>query len=115
MIEVFTHLIWSSGESCFGLCLGRLIGLYYDESGQPTEAMREFERGLAEGRKARQADQDDMKKFPPCNFESKQGEYRRIWCSTMRYVFSNLNNFALIQHDSMILCMCPLRGNPIIF
>lgn len=63
--------------------IGKLIGHYYDEQGQPTEALKDYRKRLGEAKKAKLSEEDDRKKFPPCNFEMKQGWGRRIWCSTL--------------------------------
>lgn len=63
--------------------LGHLIGLYYDTEGKPTDAMRDFQQRLGEAKKAKLSDEDDRNMYPPCNFEYKQGQGRRIWCSTL--------------------------------
>ena len=63
---------------------GKLIGLFYDEKGNPTEQLREYNVQLKEAKNAKQADEDEQKKFPTCNFSFQQGAGRRIWCSTMR-------------------------------
>ena len=66
------------------LFTGRLIGHYYDDKGEPTEAMKQYKKKLQEAKKAKLSEEDDRKLFPPCNFEYKQGWGRRRWCSTMR-------------------------------
>lgn len=63
---------------------GKLIGHYYDDEGKPTEALKQFKLKLKEAKKAQKEDEDDMKRFPPCNFEYKQGWGRRTWCSASR-------------------------------
>ncbi|WAR02257.1 NEUFC-like protein [Mya arenaria] len=63
--------------------IGRLAGLYYNEKGEETEAMRDFIKRLDIAKKAKQSDEDDKQRFPTCNFEYKQGQGRRIWCSTL--------------------------------
>lgn len=62
--------------------IGRLIGHYYDDEGQPTEALKQFQQKLKEAKKAKLSDEEDRHRFPPCNFEYKQGWGRRTWCST---------------------------------
>ncbi|XP_060599237.1 neuferricin-like [Ruditapes philippinarum] len=63
--------------------IGRLIGHYYDDKGQPTEALKQFNKKLQEAKRAKLSEEDDRKIFPPCNFEYKQGWGRRTWCSTL--------------------------------
>ena len=75
---------------------GKLIGSFYDENGNPTEKLREYDDKLKEAKKAKAADEDDQKRFPTCNFSYQQGAGRRIWCSTMRYGFPE-SNFLFIR------------------
>ncbi|XP_053375216.1 neuferricin-like isoform X2 [Mercenaria mercenaria] len=63
--------------------IGMLIGHYYNDKGQPTEALKQFNLKLQEAKRAKLSDEDDKKRFPTCNFEYKQGWGRRTWCSTM--------------------------------
>ncbi|XP_052266017.1 neuferricin-like isoform X2 [Dreissena polymorpha] len=63
--------------------IGRLVGHFYDEAGQETAALKDFQRRLNEAKSAKSSDEDDMRRYPPCNFEYKQGQGRRIWCSTL--------------------------------
>lgn len=63
--------------------VGKLIGLYYDKYGQPTEALAEYNRKLKEAQKEEDNKKEDMIKFPPCNSEYKQGQGRRFWCTQL--------------------------------
>jgi len=63
---------------------GRLIGHFYDENGDETAALKDFKHRLQLAKQAKLSDEDDKKTFPPCNFEYKQGQGRRSWCSTLR-------------------------------
>lgn len=65
---------------------GRLVGHFYDEAGQETAALKDFQSRLNEAKSAKLSDEDDKNRFPPCNFEYKQGQGRRIWCSTLRWI-----------------------------
>ncbi|KAG7483728.1 hypothetical protein MATL_G00041360 [Megalops atlanticus] len=62
--------------------VGRLIGRYYSENGQPTEALRRVEAALAEGLKLKAEAQTQSKRFPSCNSEWSAATGGRVWCST---------------------------------
>ena len=47
------------------------------------DAKLKVEDVIKEGLKEEDAEQEDKKKFPPCNSEWKQGG-GRVWCSTLR-------------------------------
>ncbi|XP_048777573.1 neuferricin-like [Ostrea edulis] len=61
--------------------LGKLIGHFYDENGNPTEAMAEFKRKHEEALQKQKEENEDLRKFPPCNSENKVGISRRLWCT----------------------------------
>ena len=63
---------------------GRLIGHFYNDKGDKTEALKDFYRRLKLAKKDQLSDKDDKNRFPTCNFEYRQGEGRRSWCSTLR-------------------------------
>lgn len=64
--------------------IGKLVGHFYDENGNPTAAMDEFENLLEQAKQKQKEDDEDLKRFPPCNSETKVGVSRRIWCSENR-------------------------------
>ncbi|XP_062570541.1 LOW QUALITY PROTEIN: neuferricin-like [Saccostrea cucullata] len=61
--------------------IGKLIGHFYDELGNPTEALEEFKRRYVEAQQKQKEDNEDLRRFPPCNSETKVGISRRLWCS----------------------------------
>lgn len=61
--------------------IGKLVGHFYDENGNPTAAMDEFENLLVQAKQKQKEDDEDLNRFPPCNSETKVGVSRRIWCS----------------------------------
>ncbi|XP_035290330.1 neuferricin isoform X2 [Anguilla anguilla] len=63
--------------------VGRLIGRYYSENGEPTTALREVEEVLAEGLKLKAEAQAQKKRFPSCNSAWSDASSGRVWCSTM--------------------------------
>ncbi|KAL4660591.1 neuferricin [Arapaima gigas] len=62
--------------------VGKLIGRFYSDSGQPTEALRHMEATLAEGLKLKAQAEADSKHFPSCNSEWSATAGGRVWCST---------------------------------
>ncbi|XP_068457202.1 neuferricin [Clinocottus analis] len=62
--------------------VGLLIGRFYSETGQPTEAMLEVEASLAEGRRLKTQSQAEKVRFPACNSEWSAAKGGRVWCST---------------------------------
>ncbi|XP_041376842.1 neuferricin-like [Gigantopelta aegis] len=63
--------------------VGKLVGHFYDKDGNPTEAMNQYLIKLAEAKSEKKKDQDDARRFPPCNSEWRQDEGTRFWCSTL--------------------------------
>lgn len=64
--------------------IGKLVGHFYDNNGNPTEAMEEFENLLKQAKQKQKEDDEDLRRFPPCNSENKVGVSRRLWCSENR-------------------------------
>ncbi|XP_076024634.1 neuferricin [Genypterus blacodes] len=62
--------------------VGRVIGRFYTESGQPTEALLQVQASLAEGESIRAQSQVDRIHFPACNSEWSAASGGRVWCST---------------------------------
>ncbi|KAM4727146.1 neuferricin [Anableps anableps] len=62
--------------------IGLVVGRFYDETGQPTEALLEAKALLAEGQKLKAQSEDEKVRFPPCNSEWSAGRGGRVWCST---------------------------------
>lgn len=63
--------------------VGKLIGQYYDENGQPTDYLREVQKATAAAHKVEKVKEDKKKIFPPCNSEWLQDTGGRVWCTTM--------------------------------
>jgi len=61
--------------------VGKLIGHYYDENGELTDAGREARVALRKGREQKKRDEDVKKVLPGCNskFDSTAG--KTLWCS----------------------------------
>ncbi|XP_072524242.1 neuferricin [Salminus brasiliensis] len=62
--------------------VGRLIGRFYTESGQPTNALRQVETSLAEGLRLKAQAEEENQLFPTCNSEWSSTSGGRVWCST---------------------------------
>uniref|UniRef100_A0A8C5MSV8 Neuferricin n=1 Tax=Leptobrachium leishanense TaxID=445787 RepID=A0A8C5MSV8_9ANUR len=60
--------------------VGKLIGRYYDENGNPTKALEDALTLIDIGLKLKEQRIDENKQFPPCNVESSSGS-SRVWCS----------------------------------
>ncbi|XP_051961751.1 LOW QUALITY PROTEIN: neuferricin [Xyrauchen texanus] len=63
--------------------VGKLIGRFYTETGQPTDALRQVEAFLSEGLKRKAQAQSEMQLYPACNSEWSEASGGRVWCSTM--------------------------------
>nr|XP_060612796.1 neuferricin [Anolis sagrei ordinatus] len=62
--------------------IGKVSGHFYDASGSPTEALRHAEALAVEGRRLRAEQEEQKRRFPPCNAEwSAGGGGSRVWCS----------------------------------
>lgn len=60
---------------------GYLLGKYFDEHGNPSEAKLEFDRKLVFANKAEEEKKADIVMFPPCNSQFKSGQGKTLWCS----------------------------------
>uniref|UniRef100_A0A8C1FJ81 Neuferricin n=1 Tax=Cyprinus carpio carpio TaxID=630221 RepID=A0A8C1FJ81_CYPCA len=63
--------------------VGKLIGRFYTETGQPTDALLHVEAFLSEGLKKKAQAQSEMQLYPACNSEWSEASGGRVWCSTM--------------------------------
>ncbi|XP_042371887.1 neuferricin-like, partial [Plectropomus leopardus] len=61
---------------------GLLIGRFYSETGQPTEALLQVRAALAEGRRIKAQSEAERVRFPACNSEWSAARGGRVWCST---------------------------------
>ncbi|XP_070773094.1 neuferricin [Enoplosus armatus] len=62
--------------------VGLVIGRFYSETGQPTEALLELEASLAEGQRIKAQSEAEMILFPACNSQWSAATGGRVWCST---------------------------------
>ncbi|XP_034034877.1 neuferricin isoform X2 [Thalassophryne amazonica] len=66
----------------YHLMAGRLIGRFYTESGQPTEALLQLEVLLAESQQITAQTQAQRLQTPACNSEWSAATGGRVWCSS---------------------------------
>ncbi|XP_020320213.1 neuferricin isoform X4 [Oncorhynchus kisutch] len=62
--------------------VGRLVGRFYSESGEPTEALLQVEAALEQGRRLKDQAQAEKQHLPACNSEWNAARRGRVWCST---------------------------------
>lgn len=75
-----------------------LIGRFYNEAGEPTEALLRVQASLAEGKKLQAQSEAERIRFPSCNSEWTAASGGRFWCSTKRYV--------VLSQCCIVLLMC---------
>jgi hypothetical protein len=56
-------------------------GLYFDETGAPTELYLKAQELAEEGRRLRAEDKDEQQRLPTCNSKWTQHEGGEVWCS----------------------------------
>ncbi|XP_029504146.1 neuferricin isoform X1 [Oncorhynchus nerka] len=62
--------------------VGRLVGRFYSESGEPTEALLQVEAALEQGRRLKDQALAEKQHLPACNSEWNAARRGRVWCST---------------------------------
>uniref|UniRef100_A0A3Q1F8S3 Neuferricin n=1 Tax=Acanthochromis polyacanthus TaxID=80966 RepID=A0A3Q1F8S3_9TELE len=62
--------------------VGVVIGQFYSDTGQPTQALLQVEASLAEGQRIKAQSEAEMVRFPACNSEWSATRGGRVWCST---------------------------------
>nr|XP_002126672.1 neuferricin-like [Ciona intestinalis] len=62
--------------------VGTVIGQFYDENGEPTEALKNANKLIAEAKQAKKQEDEENKILPMCNSESSAAKGSRVWCST---------------------------------
>ncbi|XP_014053661.2 neuferricin [Salmo salar] len=62
--------------------VGRLVGRFYSESGEPTEALLQVEAALEQGQRLNDQAQAEKQHLPACNSEWSAARGGRVWCST---------------------------------
>ncbi|XP_071789674.1 neuferricin-like [Asterias amurensis] len=61
--------------------IGKVVGRFYDANGEPTEAYRQAEMVLEEGRQEKDKEDAENRRYPPCNSSWNQQEGSKVWCS----------------------------------
>jgi len=61
--------------------VGKLIGFYYDENGQPTDNRRKVEELLMEGYQDQKNRKDMGDRYPRCNSQRGTKVRNRVWCA----------------------------------
>lgn len=69
--------------------VGKVVGRYYDENGKPTDALKQAKALIKEGKRLKEIQKGEDKKFPPCNSKWSQTEGAEVWCSKDRQVHQN--------------------------
>lgn len=65
--------------------VGKLIGRYYDNEGNPTEELKEAKAVIKEGQRLRKLQEAENKQFPGCNSRWSKDEGSVVWCSENRW------------------------------
>ncbi|XP_069744154.1 neuferricin [Narcine bancroftii] len=61
---------------------GKLAGTFYNQEGEPTQALIDAELVIEQGRKLKAESEVENQVFPPCNSEWTSNKGGRVWCST---------------------------------
>jgi hypothetical protein len=54
--------------------IGKVVGRYYDENGNPTSALKQAKALIKEGKRLKEIQKGEDQKFPPCNSKWSQSE-----------------------------------------
>lgn len=65
--------------------LGKLIGLFYDENGSPTEYSEQLNRRMQQAENEKNLLDVEKHNYPPCNVEWDAVKGSRVWCTRKRY------------------------------
>lgn len=83
--EMLTLQNWLSFYEKNYVFVGRVIGRFYSEDGQPTPELTHVEAMITKGLEANKQEWKEKQKFPPCNTEWSAARGSRFWCSQHRY------------------------------
>ncbi|XP_035221843.1 neuferricin-like [Stegodyphus dumicola] len=61
--------------------VGKLIGRYYDQNGNPTKELLIVREKVAKHQKNKWLEDKDKEMFPPCNSEWSKEKGSRVWCT----------------------------------
>lgn len=70
--------------------VGKLIGRFYDETGNPTKYWYRYQKQLKKAEVIKADDEAEKRLYPPCNSRFVQGEGSSVSCSTRRYAYKLL-------------------------
>ncbi|XP_069917350.1 neuferricin isoform X3 [Oryctolagus cuniculus] len=79
--EMLTLQNWLSFYEKNYVFVGRVIGRFYSEDGQPTPELTHVEAMITKGLEANKQEWKEKQKFPPCNTEWSAARGSRFWCS----------------------------------
>lgn len=65
-------------------CIGKLIGRYYNEQGEPTQYSNLVQQWISEAYAQKEDENQEKRIFPPCNSEWTPEAGSRVWCTTKR-------------------------------
>jgi len=77
------HWIDFYGKHAEYFYVGKLIGLYYDEKGEPTENFHKLKAVLVEADKIKAEEEAEKTKFPGCNSSWNEKDGGEVWCSDL--------------------------------
>lgn len=63
--------------------LGKLVGRFYDASGEPTDYLKNIELKMEEDKSAKESSERLKLVYPPCNVEWTQEMGTRVWCTNV--------------------------------
>ncbi|KAG8172537.1 hypothetical protein JTE90_019372 [Oedothorax gibbosus] len=61
--------------------VGKVVGRYYDQNGQPTKELLSIKEKMNTVQKNKYQDEVDKQTFPPCNSEWSKEKGSKVWCS----------------------------------
>lgn len=64
--------------------VGKVIGNFYNENGEETDALKSFKMQLERGLLAKEKDKDEKIRFPECNSQWSKEKGTEVWCTNER-------------------------------
>jgi len=68
------------------VCVGKLAGRFYDQSGAATETLLSAQASIDAALVAKENEAARQRVFPPCNSRWSDTEGSVVWCSTKRWL-----------------------------
>ncbi|KAL0545915.1 hypothetical protein IC582_015812 [Cucumis melo] len=78
--EIKSVVEWRSFYQKTYTLVGKLVGLYYDDQGNPTKHLKGAEAKAARGAQLLKKQKKEEDKLPSCNSRWSQGEGGEVWC-----------------------------------